>query len=121
MPQKEKRKFSRIPFKSIAIIRGRNLETEGKIENLSLNGVLVNMPERIETGRDLEVEIFLVEPASDISVKLDGKVSRHTPEGMAIQFTGMYLDDFGRLRDRIASVLGDKGKVIEEFLKYLKF
>ena len=90
MPQNEKRKFSRVPFNSTAIVRNRKIQTEGKIENLSLNGALLNMPEKIETGRDLEIEIFLIEPAADISIKLNGKVLRHTPEGIAIQFTGMY-------------------------------
>jgi hypothetical protein len=119
MPKKEKRKFSRVPFNSIAILRNRKTLTEGTIENLSLNGVMISMSERIETGQDLEIEIFLIEPASDISIKLNGTVLRQTPEGIAIQFTGMYLDDFGRLRDQIASSLGDKGKVIEEFIEYL--
>lgn len=120
MQEDEKRKFSRIPFNSIAIVRNRKTQTKAKIENLSLNGVLLQMSERTETGCALELEIFLIEPASDISIKLCGKVLRQTAEGIAVQFTGMYLDDFGRLRDQIATRMGDKGKVIEEFLEYLK-
>jgi hypothetical protein len=119
MPEDERRKFSRIPFNSIAIVRNRKTQTEGEIDNLSLNGVLLKTSEKIETGCDLELEIFLIEPASDISIKLCGKVLRQTSEGIAVQFTGMYLDDFGRLRDQIANRIGDKGKVIEEFLEYL--
>jgi len=119
MSEDERRKFSRIPFNSIAIVRNRKIQTEGKIENLSLNGVLLKMSERVETGGDLELQIFLIEPAADISIKLCGKVLRQNSEGIAIQFTGMYLDDFGRLRDQIAHRVGDKGKVIEEFLEYL--
>jgi hypothetical protein len=119
MSQKERRKFSRIPLNSIAIIRNRKAQNEGKIENLSLNGALVNLSERVESGGDLEIEIFVVEPKSDLSIKLNGKVLRQTTEGIAIQFTGMYLDDFGRLRDQIASNLGNKDKVVEEFLEYL--
>ena len=119
MSQKERRKFYRIPFNSIAIVSGRNLQTEGTIENLSLNGVLLHVSDKIETGQELEVEIFLIEPADDISIKLNGKVLRRTPEEIAVQFTGMYLDDFGKLRDQIATCLEDKGRIIEEFFEYL--
>jgi hypothetical protein len=119
MPQNEKRKFSRVPFNSMATLRNRKTQLEGRIENLSLNGVLIKTSEQIEAGQDLEIEIFLAAPASDISIKLNGTALRHTSEGVAIQFSGMYLDDFGRLRDQIASSLEDKGKVIEEFLDYL--
>lgn len=119
MAGEERRRFSRVPFHPVVIARNRSIETDGRIENLSLHGALLNMKERIDIGCDLEIEIFLTDPAADISIKVNGKVVRYTPEGAAIQFTGMYLDDFGRLRDRIASILGDKKKVVEEFFAYL--
>ena len=67
----------------------------------------------------VEVEIFLAEPASDISVVIGGTVARHARSEVAIEFSGMYLDEYERLRDVVANSLGDKRKVVEEFLKYM--
>jgi len=80
---------------------------------------LIKVAEKLELGLAVEVEIFLSEPASDVSVVLSGRIVRQTADGVAVEFSGMYLDDYERLRDVLARSLGNKRKVIEEFLEYM--
>ncbi|MFZ2448393.1 MAG: PilZ domain-containing protein [Syntrophobacteraceae bacterium] len=119
MRQSDRRRFTRVPYTSEAILTGPDIRLRGTVENLSLNGVLMKVPEKPEVGLSVEVEIFLAEPASDVSVVLSGTVVRQTADAAAVEFSGMYLDDYERLRDVIALSLGDRKKVIEEFLEYM--
>ncbi len=118
--ESERRRFTRVPFNSEAFLKTPEGEFRGTVENLSLNGTFFRMTDRIPVGKAVEVVIYLAEPASDISFVISGSIIRHTPDGMAISFSGMYLGDFERLRDAVANSLGDKQKVICEFLKYME-
>jgi len=115
----EKRNFARVPFSSKANIRSSDTTISGTIGNVSINGAFVKASQKIEVGRNLEIELFLTEAASDMSIVLSAVVVRHTPDGIGIRFTGMYLDDFERLKEIVANGIGDKKKVVEEFLKYM--
>ncbi|MEN6441546.1 MAG: PilZ domain-containing protein [Syntrophobacter sp.] len=120
MQTEERRKFTRIPFSSRAILTSSDARLSGTILNLSINGTFLKVPQKIDIGRAVEIELFLTGPASDLSVVLSGEVVRHVPDGVAIKFTGMYLDVFERLREVVASGLNDKKKVVEEFLEYME-
>jgi hypothetical protein len=115
----EKRSFVRVPFSAEVILKSPGTRITGRIENLSLGGAFINTPKKIEQGTDVEVEIFLDDPPTDLSVILGAKVVRLAPEGIAIQFTGMTMEVFERLRDVIGDIHGDRRKVVAEFLKYL--
>lgn len=116
---KDRRRFTRVPFSSEAILKTSEGRVRGTVENLSLNGAFFKMTESLPVGSAVEVEIFLVAPASDISVVLSGSVVRHAPDGLAVGFSGMYLGDFEHLRDAVANSLGDRRKVVCEFLRYM--
>ena len=115
----EKRSFVRVPFRSEAILKSCDKKlTRGSIRNLSLGGAFIVTPEDIERDADMEVEIFLDDPPSDLSVNLSAKVVRLLPEGVAIRFTELYLDIFEKLWDVISGNLADKDRV-EEFLRFM--
>ncbi len=116
----ERRCFIRVPFRSEAALKSPEGQFRGTVENLSINGAFFKMTDKIPVGTAVEVEIFLAEPASDISFVIGGTVIRHTPDGLGIGFSGMYLGDFERLRDAIATSIGDKKRVIREFLKFME-
>ena len=113
------RNFSRIPYQSEAVLKVKGGSFKAPIDNLSLNGVLLKTAEKPGLDQDVEITIMLADPASDISLELNGIVARHTEDGLAIRFTGMYLDIFVHLRDLIGENLGDRRKVLEEFLAYM--
>jgi hypothetical protein len=115
----EKRSFTRVPFSSEAVLKIRDARIRGLIENISLRGAYVKIQDELEVGQSLEMEIFLAEPASDLSLVLNGTVVRRSPDGIGIQFSGMSLDVYERIRDMIADIVGDKHKVVMEFIDYM--
>jgi hypothetical protein len=119
MQKDERRDFTRVPFKSEVIVTTSSARMRGKIKDLSLKGALVKLTGEISVGEPAEIEIFLIEPASDLSVVLGGTAVRRSHEGIGIEFSGMYLDEYERLRDAVANSLGDKRLVVEEFIRYM--
>jgi hypothetical protein len=119
MEKEERRNFVRVPFKFEAILKSQNAQVRGTIENVSLGGAFINTPGKIEQGTEVGIEILLDDLPPVLSVTLSAKVVRVVPEGIAIQFTGMSMEVFERLRDVIADIHGDKRKVVAEFLKYM--
>ena len=120
MEQVERRNFLRVQFKSETILKSRDVRIEGKIRNLSLAGAFITTREKIEQDTEVEVEIILDDPPPAVSVTLSAKVVRLEPEGVAIQFRGMPMDAYERLRDVISDIHGDKKRVVAVFLKYMK-
>jgi hypothetical protein len=119
MEKVERRRFVRVPFKSETILKTQDARIEGTINNLSFGGAFIKTQEKIEQDTEVEIEIILHEPPPAVNVILSAKVVRLAPEGIAIQFTGMSMDVYERLRDVIAGIHGDKKKVVAEFLKYM--
>lgn len=120
MHLEERRKFTRIPFSSKAILTSGDIQLSGTITNLSINGTLIKAPPKIDIGRPVEIQLFLTGSASNVSVTLTGEVVRHVSDGLAIKFTGMYLDVFEELRKAVTNGMGDGEKVVAEFLQYMK-
>jgi hypothetical protein len=119
MEKMEMRRFVRVPFKSETILKTQDARIEGTINNLSFGGAFIVTQGKIEKDTEVEVEIILHDPPPAVNVILSAKVVRLAPEGIAIQFTGMSMDVYERLRDAIAGIHGDKKKVVSEFLKYM--
>jgi len=119
MERVERRSFVRVPFKSETILRTETANIQGTIKNLSLAGAFIKTHEKIEQHAEVEIEIILDDPPPAVNVMLSGKVMRIEPEGIAVQFTGMSMDVFERLRDIIADLHGDKGRVVAEFVKHM--
>ncbi|MEM5787858.1 MAG: PilZ domain-containing protein [Syntrophobacteraceae bacterium] len=119
MSPSERRSFSRVPFSSKAILLSSEGRVSGDIVNLGINGALIKVSNKIEVGREVELEMFLTGAASDVSFILNGVVVRHVADGVAIRFTGMYLDVFERLKAIVGEGFGSRGKIVEEFIRYM--
>jgi hypothetical protein len=119
MGMMDRRSFTRVPFRSEAILKAGGSTIDGFIENISLSGACIKVHEKLQVDQDLEIEIFLAEPASDLSVNLGGSVVWSSPEEIGVRFTGMYLDVYERIRDMIAGSVADKQTVLQEFLDYM--
>ena len=117
--EKGKEELCKVPFKSKTILKSKDARIEGTIMNLSIGGAFINTPEEIEEDTEVEIEIILDDPLPAVSVILSAKVVRLAPKGIAIQFTGMSMDVYERLRDVIADIHGEKRTVVAEFLKYM--
>ena len=116
----EKRTFARIPFKTKAIVRQKDSTVIGVVENLSLAGIFLKTPERLGLKRLVKIELLFTGTSSQISIILDGKITRHENIGMGIEFRNLDLDAFFHLKNLIAYNTDKIDKVKKEFQKLAK-
>ena len=116
----EKRSFARIPFKTKAIVRHKDSTVIGIVENLSLAGLFLKTPEKLALKRVVKIELLFTGTASEISILLDGKISRHENIGMGIEFKNMDIDAFYHLRNLISYNTDQMEKLKKEFEKFVK-
>ena len=113
----EKRTFARIPFKTKAIVRQKDATVIGIVENLSLAGIFLKTPERLGLKRLVKIELLFTGTSSQISIILDGKITRHENVGMGIEFRNLDLDAFFHLKNLINYNTDKIDKVKKEFQK----
>jgi hypothetical protein len=114
----EKRTFARIPFKTKAIVRQKDLTVIGIVENLSLAGIFLKTPERLGLNRLVKIELLFTGTSSQISIILDGKITRHENMGMGIEFRNLDLDAFFHLQNLITYNTDKIDTVKKEFQKF---
>ena len=116
----EKRNFDRIPFQTKAIVRSKDATVIGIVENLSLDGIFLKTPEKLNINRIVKIEVLITGTSSQLSILLDGKITRHENVGMAIQFKNVDMDAFFHLKNLISHNLNQVGKLNEDFQKFIK-
>lgn len=114
-----KRSFTRVRLQSSAIVTSGQMEIHGEVENLSLNGVRLKTPQKLDCSKAVKVKIVFRSASSELWVKIPGRVIRHEGDGMVIQFTKLSLDSYVHLRNVISNLLGDEHKVSGELFAYL--
>ncbi len=114
----EKRIFTRIPFKTKAIVRQKDSTVIGIVENLSLAGIFLKTPERLGLNRLVKIELLFTGTSSQISIILDGKITRHENTGMGIEFRNLDLDAFFHLKNLIIYNTDEIDTVKKEFEKF---
>ena len=115
----ERREFTRVQIRSLAVVKSRLTEIKGAIEDLSLNGLKFKTPQRFDLGVEVQIRILLRSHFSELWVSLFGVVLRHEVDGIIIQFTNMSLDSYIYLRNVIAHRLQDECKVFDEFFAHM--
>lgn len=115
----EKRDFTRITFKTEAIVSLKDQEIRGEVKNLSLKGMFLLTPKKIDMNEEATIKILLSGASSELFISVTGLVVRVEENGVAFQLTGMDLDSFIHLKNVIAYNEGDEGKVMEEFFKFM--
>ena len=116
----EKRNFDRIPFQTKAIVRSKDATVIGIVENLSLDGIFLKTPEKLNLNRIVKIELLFTGTSSQLSILLDGKIMRHENVGMAIQFKNVDMDAFFHLKNLIAYNTNQVGKLKDEFQRFVK-
>ena len=116
----EKRIFDRIPFQTKAIVRSKDATVIGIVENLSLDGIFLKTPEKLNLNRIVKIEVLITGTSSQLSILLDGKIMRHENVGMAIQFKNVDMDAFFHLKNLISHNLNQVGKLNDDFQKFIK-
>ena len=116
----EKRNFDRIPFQTKAIVRSKDTTVIGIVENLSLDGIFLKTPEKLNLNRIVKIELLFTGTSSQLSILLDGKIMRHETIGMAIQFKNVDMDAFFHLKNLISYNTNQVGKLVDEFQRFVK-
>jgi len=116
----EKRNFDRIPFQTKAIVRSKDTTVIGIVENLSLDGIFLKTPEKLNLNRIVKIELLFTGTSSQLSILLDGKIMRHENIGMAIQFKNVDMDAFFHLENLISYNTNQVGKLKDEFQRFVK-
>ncbi len=117
----EKRKLSRVLFHIRALIKKGTFEYIGKVENVSLKGLLISMNEGMDdlhAGDQVEVTIGLTGETSDLKVQVEAEVVRWEENGfVALKFNRIDLDSFVHLKNILAYNSGDYDKIMDEFIE----
>ncbi|MEJ2431098.1 MAG: PilZ domain-containing protein [Deltaproteobacteria bacterium] len=116
----EKRNFDRIPFQTKAIVRSKDATVIGIVENLSLDGIFLKTPEKLNLNRIVKIEVLITGTSSQLSILLDGKIMRHENVGMAIQFKNVDMDAFFHLKNLISYNTNQLEKLDDEFQRFVK-
>jgi hypothetical protein len=116
----EKRNFNRIPFQTKAIVRSKDATVIGIVENLSLDGIFLKTPEKLNLNRIVKIEVLITGTSSQLSILLDGKIMRHENVGMAIQFKNVDMDAFFHLKNLISHNLNQVEKLTDDFQIFIK-
>lgn len=115
----DRRKFTRVGFRSLAVVKSRLSQIKATVEDLSLNGTKLKTAHKFDLGKDVQIEILLKSRFSDLWVEILGTVVRHDGDGMAIQFVNMSLDSHLHIRNLISNRLHDGRKTFDEFFAHL--
>lgn len=96
------RRFSRIPFRVNAEITfPDSSHTVREMNNLSVGGCLLPLSMDLEPGTPCRIKIMLEGTTDEKCIRAEGKVIRSTPEGVAVQFTGIDPDSLFHLQNII--------------------
>jgi hypothetical protein len=108
------RQFSRVPFRVVATVRSADRQFQGKVENLSMSGMLLVTEERLPEGEPVDITIVLTGTSPELSIDFTGRVSRAPENGIAFTFEKIDLDSYTHLKNIVAYNSDDAEKVMEE-------
>jgi hypothetical protein len=108
------RKFSRVPFHVIATATAGGRSFQGKVSNLSMNGLFLETSEQLADGEVADLVITLEGTEPEIAVSFLGRVCRIIDTGIGFHFEKIDLDSYTHLRNIIAYNMADSEKVMDE-------
>ena len=77
------------------------IQLTGATRDISLKGLYMLTDRRPEVGTECVVVLLLAGPRSRLRVKVDGRVARHGPDGIGIEFNDMLMESYLHLRNLV--------------------
>lgn len=114
-----KRRFTRIPFDTLAVLVSDTFRHETELLDISLNGALVTDPQAGELKLDdaIRLEIHLQDPSKVITMV--GHVAHRENERLGIHCETIDLDSITQLRRLVELNLGDTDMLHRELAALL--
>jgi hypothetical protein len=99
----EKRKKTRVHFKTEVILKTDESEIEAKANSrdISINGVFVNTEKSVPVGTPCDIEILLTGTSTRLALSIKGIVTRQEASGLGIAFDSMDIDSHFHLSNII--------------------
>lgn len=94
------RDFTRVSFTTRAEVDVNGTTVEGRVSDISMNGVFVHSEHAVSNGDACRVRIFLGEQ-DPLLIHAEGEVVRSRADGFAVHFTGLYCESFPHLKQVI--------------------
>jgi hypothetical protein len=117
---RDRREFTRVPFRVEVTITGDHTTVvSADVRDVSLKGLYAVCSGRLPAGCRCEVLLVLGGTESEVRLTLQGRVTRVTVGGMAVEFVAMALDSFYHLRNLVMYNSQDHRRVVAEYKAHL--
>lgn len=107
------RRYSRVKWGDRATVSADQNSAEGRVLDISLNGVLVAADLPLDPGEACEVHIPLGDDPEQ-TIVAEGRVVRRDESGLAIHFEAMELDSAAHLRNLVTYNSDDPDRIERE-------
>ena len=116
MPEREKRKFTRVPFETlVTLTAGEKVAKVHGIRDISLGGAFIITEDTLPEKSMCELTLSLIGPATLLRIEIEAEVLRSEEEGIAVKFARIDLDGLVHLKHFIAVHALDPEAVEREF------
>jgi hypothetical protein len=111
---KEKRRFKRTPFDSKVIITGTNSEWQSKLIDISLKGVLIDMPENWQGKEQDAFKLDISLGNDEVIIHMDASVSHVGNQHIGFHCSHIDINSIVHLKRLMELNLGDAKLVNRE-------
>lgn len=116
MPDQDKRRFTRVPFKvETRLETADRTYTVAELYNLSVGGCLLPVEPQLPVGAPVRVVIVLTRDPAPVHVEVEAEVVRHDTGMTALRFIRIDPDSLFHLRNIIRYNASDTEAVETEF------
>jgi hypothetical protein len=112
-PEEEHRRFTRVQFPAVVILRIDGNQYECAVIDISLKGALLSRPNSWQTTSNQNVDLE-VRIADDIRIKMQGVVAHIEADRVGVSCTHMDLDSAAHLRRLVEFNLGNEEQLHRE-------
>jgi len=112
-PEVEQRRFTRVPFPAVVILRANDCQWECAVIDISLKGALLSRPAAwsAKSGQDVNLD---VQVAEGIRIHMQGVVAHIEADHVGVTCQHIDLDSAAHLRRLVELNLGDEAQLHRE-------
>lgn len=113
-PVTDRRRFSRVPFNGRVEITAKQGVYKTELLDVSLNGVLVNRPDRFDPDPDETMNINIHGPEDAYTISMEVKIGHIERSILGFQCVTIDIDSITELRRLVELNLGDSSLLNRE-------
>ncbi len=112
-PEDEQRRFTRVPFPAVVILRANDCQWECAVIDISLKGALLSRPPAwgANTGQAVDLDVQIAE---GIRIHMQGVVAHIEPDHIGVTCQHIDLESAAHLRRLVELNLGDEAQLHRE-------